>query len=312
MEELEFSQRIVKVLDKKTLQDTLKKAGTQGFTVPGFAKNTCQAPISILAAAMTKRKRGKGFQSGIFLKCLSELDGDITESRLAQKWLEGGVSRDEAESELKDIETFISEKRKQNENNESAPDIIQIENVIKEDDTEENVEIIKKQQERIKRLQDKIQSYKISNDNYKKEIEQLKRENNKLEIKNVEEIRNKMVLEDTVKNLKVKIYEQQHQLAEMGKEMEEYKNIHENAPRILCFSKKEINKDIFPFYNIEWISEWNKDYVKAIDWMKYHEIWIAESDFSYSEVKYIKSMAKGKVITARNKNMLISKVGGNN
>jgi hypothetical protein len=54
MEELEFSQRMVKVLDGKTLQDTLKKAGTQGFTVPGFTKNACQAPPAILAAAMKK------------------------------------------------------------------------------------------------------------------------------------------------------------------------------------------------------------------------------------------------------------------
>ena len=89
MEELEFSQRIVKILTGKALQDTLRKAGMQGFTVPGFAKNVSQAPPSILAAAMTKRKRGKGFQSGIFLKCLSELDEDILESKLTQKWLEG-------------------------------------------------------------------------------------------------------------------------------------------------------------------------------------------------------------------------------
>lgn len=312
MEELEFSQRIVKVLNRKILQDTLRKAGTQGFIVPGFAKNVCQAPLSILAAAMTKRKHGKGFQSGIFLKCLSELDEDIPESRLAKKWLEGGVSRDEAESELKDIETFILEKRKQNENGENVSDVVEVEDSVKEHKAEENTEIIKKQQERIKKLQDTIQSYKISNDNYKKEIEQLKRENNKLEKKNIEEIRNKAALEDTIKNLRIKICEQQQQLAEMGKEIEEYKNIHENAPRILCFSKKEINKDIFPFYNIEWISEWNKDYVEIIDWMKYREIWIAESDFSYSEVKMIKDMAKGKVIVARNTNMLISKVGGNN
>ena len=69
---------------------------------------------------------------------------------------------------------------------------------------------------------------------------------------------------------------------------------------------------MFPFYNIEWIGEWNNDYVKTIDWIKYREIWIAESDFSYSETKTIKSMAKGKVIIARNTNMLIAKVGGNN
>lgn len=97
MEELEFSQRIVKILKGKALQDTLKKAGTQGFIVPGFAKNVSQAPPPILSAAMAKKKRGKGFQSGIFLKCLSELDEDILESKLAQKWLAGGASREEAE-----------------------------------------------------------------------------------------------------------------------------------------------------------------------------------------------------------------------
>ncbi len=75
---------------------------------------------------------------------------------------------------------------------------------------------------------------------------------------------------------------------------------------------RKIDEEVFPFYNIEWIGEWNNDYVKTIDWIKYREIWIAESDFSYSETKTIKSMAKGKVIIARNTNMLIAKVGGNN
>lgn len=308
MEELEFSQRIVKVLTGKVLQDTLRKAGTQGFTVPGFAKNVSQAPPSILAAAMTKRKRGNGFQSGIFLRCLSELDEDILESKLAQKWLAGGASREEAERGLKDIETSVLEKQKQNEN---AQDIIEIEDSIKTDD-KDDTQVIKKQQERIKKLQVTIQSYKIVNDNYKKEIEQLKRENIKLGTKNAEELRNKALMEDTIEELKNEIHEQQQQFVKLETEIEKYKNMYENAPRVLCFSKKEIDEEMFPFYNIEWIGEWNNDYVKTIDWIKYREVWIAESDFSYSETKTIKNMAKGKVIIARNTNMLIAKVGGNN
>lgn len=289
-------------------QDTLRKAGMQGFTVPGFAKNVSQAPPSILAAAMTKRKRGKGFQSGIFLKCLSELDEDILESKLTQKWLEGGVSKEEAERELKDIEISILEKQKQNEN---VQDGIEIEDSIKTDD-KDDTQVIKKQQERIKKLQATIQSYKIANDNYKKEIEQLKRENIKLEAKNAEELRNKTLMEDTIEELNNEIHEQKQKLAKMGTEIEKYKNMYENAPKVLCFSKKEIDKEMFPFYNVEWICEWKNDYVETIDWIKYSEVWIAESDFSYSETKTIKNLAKGKVIIARNTNMLITKVGGNN
>ena len=308
MEELEFSQRIVKILKGKALQDTLRKAGTQGFIVSGFAKNVSKAPPAILAAAMTKGKRGKGSQSGIFLKCLSELDEDILESKLAQKWLAGGESREEAERELKDIETSVLDKQKQNEN---VQDIIEIEDSIKKDN-KDDVQVIKKQQERIKKLQATIQSYKIANDNYKKEIEQLKRENIKLETKNAEDLRNELLMKDIIKKLKNEIHEQQQQLAKMGTEIEKYKNMYENALRVLCFSKKEIDEEMFPCYNIEWISEWNNDYVKTIDWIKYREVWIAESDFSYSETKIIKNMAKGKVIIARNTNMLIARVGGNN
>jgi hypothetical protein len=95
------------------------------------------------------------------------LDQDIPESRLAQKWLKGGVDRNEAESELKNIETFMYEKQKQNENGENVPATIETKAGVKADNTEENTEIIKKQQKRIKKLQDTIQSYKILNDNYK-------------------------------------------------------------------------------------------------------------------------------------------------
>ena len=206
------------------------------------------------------------------------------------------------------IEISILEKQKQNEN---VQDGIEIEDSIKTDD-KDDTQVIKKQQERIKKLQATIQSYKIANDNYKKEIEQLKRENIKLEAKNAEELRNKTLMEDTIEELNNEIHEQKQKLAKMGTEIEKYKNMYENAPKVLCFSKKEIDKEMFPFYNVEWICEWKNDYVETIDWIKYSEVWIAESDFSYSETKTIKNLAKGKVIIARNTNMLITKVGGNN
>ena len=79
--------------------------------------------------------------------------------------------------------------------------------------------------------------------------------------------------------------------------------------KFYAFQGKKLTKR---YYHIEWISEWNNNLVKIIDWKKYHEIWVAENDFTYSETKTIKDMAKGKIITARNLNMLIEKVGGNN
>lgn len=348
MEEVEFSQRIVKILDEKTLQDTLKKATTQGFTVSGFSKKIYQAPPAILVTAMKTKKRKKGFQSGIFLKCLSELGENILESTLAQKWLAGGVSRKEAESELKNIEISILKKQKQHE---YVPDIFEIDSSIKGNNIEDNTKVIEKQKEHIEKLKATLQNYKILNDNYKKEIEnngkvngeviekqkehikklkttlqdhkilndnykkkieQLQKENNKLKLKDEEELKDKISREDIIEELKTKINEQQEQLVEMKKEIERYKNMYENAPKILCFSRKEVNKEVFPFYHIEWIGEWNNDLVKIIDWKKYHEIWVAENDFTYSETKTIKDMAKGKIITARNLNMLIEKVGGNN
>lgn len=308
MEELEFSQRMVKILNEKTLQDTLKKAVTQGFTVPGFTKNFNQAPLTTLGGAMKIRKRGKGFQSEIFLKCLSELDKNILESTLAKKWLTGGDSRDEAENELKNIEISILEEQKKNE---CIQTVIEVEKSTREDDKKDNTEVIKKQKEKIKKLQTTIQNCKIENDNYKKEIEQLKKENNKLELKNAKEFKDKILNEDIIEKLKIEIGEQKQQIVEMKKEIEDYKNMYENAPRILCFSKKEIDKEMFPFYNIEYISEWNKDYVNKIDWIKYYKIWIAENDFSYAETKTIKNVVKGKVIAARNLNTLIAKIGGN-
>ena len=309
MEEVEFSQRIVKILDEKTLQDTLKKATTQGFTVSGFSKKIYQAPLAILVLAMKTKKRKKGFQSGIFLKCLSELDENILESTLAQKWLAGGVSRKEAESELKNIEISILKKQKQHE---YVPDLFEIDSSIKGNNIEDNTKVIEKQKEHIKKLKTTLQDHKILNDNCKKKIEQLQKENNKLKLKDAEELKDKISREDAIEELKTEINKQQEQLVEMKKEIERYKSMYENAPKILCFSRKEVNKEIFPFYHIEWISEWNNNLVKIIDWKKYHEIWVAENDFTYSETKTIKDMAKGKIITARNLNMLIEKVGGNN
>ena len=91
-------------------------------------------------------------------------------------------------------------------------------------------------------------------------------------------------------------------------------------PKSYASPRKKLIKKCFHEYsseeerinNFEWICEWKNDYVETIDWIKYSEVWIAESDFSYSETKTIKNLAKGKVIIARNTNMLITKVGGNN
>ena len=73
---------------------------------------------------------------------------------------------------------------------------------------------------------------------------------------------------------------------------------------------KKIDNEIFPFQNIEQIREWKNKFIDEIEWKRYKEVWIVESDFSYPEVRNIKKMASGKVVCARNLKSLIGKVGG--
>ncbi len=50
MEEIDFSKKIIKILDPDILQMIIKKAVSKGFTVPGF--NTLPQPTSTLSPSI--------------------------------------------------------------------------------------------------------------------------------------------------------------------------------------------------------------------------------------------------------------------
>ena len=78
-----------------------------------------------------------------------------------------------------------------------------------------------------------------------------------------------------------------------------YQEIFERAPKVLCFSKKDINKDNFPFYNVEQLYKWSDECEETIKRDKYKEIWIIEKDFSYSEVMKMKRLPCDKIVLKR-------------
>lgn len=305
MEELEFSRGLVKILDKHILQMTLKKAVAQGFTVQGFNKNVWMAPITMVNAALERRKRGGKYQYKIFLECLADLEEDNVEIKLAKKWLKNGEERAEAEKKLLELMSYRRE--------EKNIKIDEFKEVVLNDTSEknsENVEVIIQQQERIRKLQNTVQEFRISTDNHKKEIEQLHKKSNKLErIYEEERIKNNKLKEE-IERLEKQIGIYQQHLVQQEEKINYYKRIFEKAPKVICFSKKKIDNEIFPFQKIEQKNEWRNEFADKIDWQTYREVWIVESDFSYPEVISIKKMADGKVICARNLKSLIAKVGG--
>lgn len=311
MEELEFSRELVKILDKHILQKTLKKAITQGFTIQGFNKNVWKAPVTIVNAALEKRKRGGKYQYTIFLECLAGLEEDNLGINLAKKWLKNGEERTEAEKKLLEFMSY-----KQEEKNIKVDEIEEVvSNDIEEkiEKNSENVGVIIQQQARIKKLQNTVQEYRISIDNHKKEIERLKKKNNKLEKGYEEEQIKSNKLREEAERLKKQIGEYQHQLIQNEEKINYYKGILDKAPKIICFSKKKIDIEIFPFRKIEQMGEWRNEFADEIGWEKYQEVWIVESDFSYPEVMDITNIIKkvnGKVVRAHNLKSLIAKVGG--
>lgn len=305
MEELEFSRELVKMVDKAILQKALKKAGTQGFRVQGFDKSVWKAPVAMVNVALARRERGGKYQCRILLECLAELEEESVETNLARKWLKDGGERDEAEKKLLEAVSY-----KQVEKNTGISEIKEVITNNTDEKKDKNDNVVSQQQKRIKKLQITIQDLRISADNYKREIEYLQREKTKLEKRCKEEQKKNEKLVEDNERLEMKIDEYQQQLFQKNEDINHYKKIFEKVPKIVCFSKKKIDNEIFPFQNIEQIREWKKDFVDEIEWKRYQEVWIVESDFSYPEVMNIKKMASSKVVCACNLKSLIRKVGG--
>lgn len=305
MGEIDFSKKIIKILDTNILQMIIKKAVTKGFTVQGFAKNVCMAPEALICAALERKKKGK-YQSSIFLEALNETEVDDEIVNLAKNWLRDKDERDEIERKIEQISLKKIEKKEKRI-------------IIEEKNEQENIEKKKNQnyekdiqqlQIKNKKLQNTIQDLRIGGEDYQKEISRLQKEKGKLERQVEEKIYENKKMEDEISGLKENIRKLEYELDLCKQENINYQEIFERAPKVLCFSKKDINKDNFPFYNVEQLYKWSDECEETIKRDKYKEIWIIETDFSYSEVMKMKRLPCDKIVLKSNIKSLIEKVGG--
>ena len=305
MGEIDFSKKIIKILDTNILQMIIKKAVTKGFTVQGFAKNVWMAPEALICAALERKKKGK-YQSSIFLEALNETEVDDEIVNLAKNWFRDKDERDEIERKIEQISLKKIEKKEKRI-------------IIEEKNEQENIEKKKNQnyekdiqqlQIKNKKLQNTIQDLRIGGEDYQKEISRLQKEKGKLERQVEEKIYENKKMEDEISGLKENIRKLEYELDLCKQENINYQEIFERAPKVLCFSKKDINKDNFPFYNVEQLYKWSDECEETIKRDKYKEIWIIETDFSYSEVMKMKRLPCDKIVLKSNIKSLIEKVGG--
>ena len=305
MGEIDFSKKIIKILDKNILQMIIKKAVSKGFTVQGFTKNVCMAPETLICAALERKKKGK-YQSSLFLDALNETEIDDEIVNLAKKWLKDKDERDEIERKIEQISIEKTEKKKK----EVIIEEKSLQTDIKKEENENYKKEIQQLQAKNKKLQSTIQDLRIGVDNSQKEILRLQKEKGKLE-KQIEENECKnSELKDEICHLKEDIKKLERELDLYKQKNLDYQEIFKKAPKVICFSKKDINKDNFPFYNVDQLKQWSDECEETIKKNAYKEIWIIETDFSYSEVVKMKQLPCEKIVLKSNIKTLIEKVGG--
>ena len=305
MGEIDFSKKIIKILDKNILQMIIKKAVSKGFTVQGFTKNVCMAPETLICAALERKKKGK-YQSSLFLDALNETEIDDEIVNLAKKWLKDKDERDEIERKIEQISIEKTEKKKK----EVIIEEKSLQTDIKKEENENYKKEIQQLQAKNKKLQSTIQDLRIGVDNSQKEILRLQKEKGKLE-KQIEENECKnSELKDEIGHLKEDIKKLERESDLYKQKNLDYQEIFKKAPKVICFSKKDINKDNFPFYNVDQLKQWSDECEETIKKNAYKEIWIIETDFSYSEVVKMKQLPCEKIVLKSNIKTLIEKVGG--
>ena len=234
----------------------------------------------------------------------TEIDDEIV--NLAKKWLKDKDERDEIERKIEQISIEKTEKKKK----EVIIEEKSLQTDIKKEENENYKKEIQQLQAKNKKLQSTIQDLRIGVDNSQKEILRLQKEKGKLE-KQIEENECKnSELKDEIGHLKEDIKKLERELDLYKQKNLDYQEIFKKAPKVICFSKKDINKDNFPFYNVDQLKQWSDECEETIKKNAYKEIWIIETDFSYSEVVKMKQLPCEKIVLKSNIKTLIEKVGG--
>lgn len=310
---LEFSQRLIKVLDENELQEVLKKAVAQGFSVQGF-KNPWKAPKPTVIKGMEKKKKGGKYYYEIILDAIaniSEQRGSQSEAgAMAKQWLK--IDNDEPEYEkIKEDLLKLEETAKVLEMNKSKSVSQSV--VEKKDLIGENDKLCKKNEElqqRNKKLQLTLQGNKIEISNLKNDATQFKkmyeRVLNNFEKKQKECDKYQNDYEDAIKQIK----EKNEYILLLLTKIEELKKYKECAPKILCFIKMSTSDIDLRGYDITYARDWGEIQKASLMSQEYDEVWIIYKGFSFSDIKEIKSSASCLVKEFLSVERLKNKIGG--
>lgn len=300
MDGLEFTQRLVKILTLKERQEILKKASMKGFTVNGFTKNLSKVPLNMMQKALERKRKDGKFYNIIILESIADLqkrnskDFPIDPCDIAKLWLKGDAAQREYAIKLliKLEENAKNEEQIKQAEKQKEEIIKKQEEVIKEQWTEPFLENLK---EKNKKQQLTIQNQRITIEDQEKKITQLKKEYSKIE-QSKEEIKQLYSkLENDYQQLETMVQEKEDKIKVLKEQIEGLKKYEQWIPRVLCFSKKEIDPNEIPYYKITTLSELDSQLQHNIVWKNYDEVWIITKDFSYYEIQEIMKFARYRV-----------------
>lgn len=324
LDDLEFCSRLIKILTNEERERALKIAEADGFVVRGFSKDITRAPNSYIIKALQKKSKKGISQCIIIIHAITEIkstsfeksnkiDGEISPLTAAQLWIE----KDEEKKERGlAILVEMEELRKTEAKEEAVSNISNIENFLEEkvlsnenldyNNKEENVQL----REKLKNLQHKIQGYKIQVGDYESKIQKLIKEIDKQQ-KTTDDLKEQYdELNKQNLILQYNISEKNAYIEELKEKIIYLEKYEQNAKKVLCFSRKDIINDEFPQYKITVIHDWQEKYKESIIWNDYDSVWIITKDFPYADVCIISSLCQCEVLKFFNTNKI--KINGGN
>lgn len=300
MKEVEIAKELLKRLSKEDLQKTIKKAATKGFEVDGFSREIGKAPLSVIMSSLERKKRRGPYQYQIFLSSLASMDLEIKEVEYARRWLD---EKEDKEALGKEIMKQPEPKVEMKDEKEKADETVK-EKSSKEKDSEKK--------EKINKLQNKINELRLKLEETEKERDKFEKEKKRAE-------REKENKEEELENVKKEVEIKEEEIDALRKELKmkeeenrKYKAMLDRLPKVILFSKKEVDLSLFSYYYVIQYKNWEDEIEELEELNKYRKLWIIESDYSYSEIQKLKkfgSEKKMEVIIKQNLTKLMDKLG---
>lgn len=291
MDTLEFSERLVKVLDEDELQEVLKKAVSRGFSVQGF-KNPWKAPKPVVIKEMKQKKRGGEYYYMIILHAIADVttlkNSQIVIQSMAKQWLQNNINK----TSNKNVETdLIKLEEKIAVSTEEKKEVVSQSIASKVSLSEENEKLQKTNEEykkKSKKLKTTIQGNKIEISNLKNEIIQLIKINKKIQGEYEKKKNEFEKSQSDYAAISQQIKEKDKYITELLEKIEGLNRYKECAPKILCFIKTNKEQIDFSGYNITFARGWKDAQKMSLENQQYDEIWIIHKGFSYYDIKEIK------------------------